>query len=53
MCLLSNKYTYKISTLKVEIFSPNVNVTVVNKHITYIKNIESATISSKSARIKY
>ena len=37
MRLLLNKYTYKMSSLKIEIFSPNFSVIIVKKDITYIK----------------
>ena len=32
-----NKYTYKMLPLKIEMFSPNFSVIVVNKHVTYIR----------------
>ena len=50
MRLLLNKYTYKMSPLKIEMFSANFSVIIVSKHIT--PNIESSTICSNLTRTK-
>ena len=50
MRLLLNKYTYKMSPLKIEMFSVNFSVIIVSKHIT--SNIESSTVCSNLTRTK-